>query len=321
MNEIKKVKRKVKGSAIILGVIAVAIVASVIAKINFNTSKQVRIVETTIERAQINEFLLSGEAWAEQKLNSNEVSIDRDRGYDITVFPLDEGEIEIRLVDLQTCLNVNALANEDSKEVTEATLKTLSTKLGIDPVWIDVAKDWVDKDGDVSINGAESDRYLANLVPYNAANQNIVGDYEWNMLDIDEDSLEKLVPYICATPIKTSQINLNNASDIVIQSALPTITNAQLDRLNILIKKGFVYDLESLRTDPLLDVIEWDENDWTTSSNVVSVLVKLKRQDKVYWLHAELAKGTNGQAKAYFRSYIKPNLVVQKRFGIKESSL
>jgi len=131
------------------------------------------------------------------------------------VFPLDEGQLQIRVKDGRHCFNVNALAIEETKVEAKRQLSLLLNFLEFDGVEaITLAsriQDWVDADSVPGQNGAEDYIYTAQTPAYRASNTVMADITELREIqDLDEETFRRLRPFICALPTtEFSKINVN----------------------------------------------------------------------------------------------------------------
>jgi len=145
--------------------------------------------------------------------------------------PVPGGVISAQMDDLNGCFNLNNLLF-DEEHIWFTRLQNLLTALQLDPALADAIIDWVDMDAESHGNfGAEDANYLAQTMPYRAANRTFVHISELRLVrGITGSNYARLAPHICALPIATS-VNLNTASVPVLMSLDPNITRAMAERL------------------------------------------------------------------------------------------
>jgi general secretion pathway protein K len=135
-----------------------------------------------------------------------------------SVFPLEDGEMIIRVRDGQNCFNVNALSTTDSKVETQKQLALLLGFLDFDAIEAATLstriQDWVDVDNVPGQGGAEDYVYTAMTPAYRAANTVMADITELREIqDIDEETFRRLRPFLCALPVTGfSKININTLS-------------------------------------------------------------------------------------------------------------
>ncbi|MCZ6502660.1 MAG: type II secretion system minor pseudopilin GspK [Gammaproteobacteria bacterium] len=135
-------------------------------------------------------------------------------------FEFEEGEVQIQIEDLQGRLNVNSLGKVGpASQQARMRFTNLFAELGVDQVYVDRIADWIDADINVRQLGAEDFEYLALEPPYRTSGQMIVDISELRLLlDLDRDTYEALSPYVTALPDAESELNINTASAVVLQS-------------------------------------------------------------------------------------------------------
>jgi len=135
-------------------------------------------------------------------------------------FEFEEGEVQIQIEDLQGRLNVNSLGKVGpASGQARMRFTNLFAQLGVDQVYVDRIADWIDADANVRQLGAEDFEYLALETPYRTSGQMIVDISELRLLlDLDRDTYEALSPYVAALPYADSELNINTAPAMVLQS-------------------------------------------------------------------------------------------------------
>jgi general secretion pathway protein K len=143
--------------------------------------------------------------------------------------------LEASLEDMQGRFNLNWLVHftvvssnpADLGKPDQAavdTFKALLELTQVDPNWADKVVDWIDRDSQVSNQGAEDSVYLSQNPPYLTANQPITSTTELLALPgFGRDNYAKLAPYISALP-PDSKLNICTAKDKVLDAfTAPTV--------------------------------------------------------------------------------------------------
>jgi general secretion pathway protein K len=180
-----------------------------------------------------------------------------------TTYPVDLGEISGEIIDLQSCLNLNALRaplsnNSNDSKNTKANNnpsnngknKKVPARLALEELIInlqlegisqfdatsmaDALTDWLDEDGRISsAGGAEDDDYASREFPYLAANHYLASINELRIIEhFTPAVIESLKPYVCVLPgsdIHKININTLNAEQPELLEALlgTTLDEAQ----------------------------------------------------------------------------------------------
>ena len=142
------------------------------------------------------------------------------------VFPVDNGIITARLLDLQGCFNINNLSKTNTSEKLASSkliFRSLLSKLEIDAALhntlIDSLIDWLDKDDISEQQGAEFDYYIGLDSPYRTANGLMVSPTELRLVKgFTAKIIEKLENHICVLPRVNTNININTASLEMLES-------------------------------------------------------------------------------------------------------
>lgn len=155
-----------------------------------------------------------------------------------TSFPVDNGKITGEIIDLQACLNLNALRADvkpDKKAASakkastpaKAALIELITRLGIEGVsqfeaeyMADALTDWLDQDNVISsAGGAEDNDYAAKEFAYLPANNFLASVDELRVIEhFTVPVIQALREYVCVIP--NSDLYKLNINTISVEHAL-----------------------------------------------------------------------------------------------------
>jgi len=106
-----------------------------------------------------------------------------------------------------------------SAELAMNRFRILLNQQGIDPVFADRIRDWIDNNQDVTQLGAEDFDYLGLERPYRTADTPMFDLSELRLvLDIDPATFATLEPLVTTLPVGVDFINVNTASSGVIQA-------------------------------------------------------------------------------------------------------
>jgi len=183
-----------------------------------------------------------------------------------TTYPVDFGDITGEIIDLQSCLNLNALraplesnnsnGNNKNKNVTKVparlAFEALLMNLQLDNVsqfeaesMADALTDWLDSDSSISsAGGAEDNDYASRQFPYLAANHYLASLNELRIIEhFTPAVIEAIKPYVCVLPesdLHKVNINTLNSEHVELLQALldSTVDEAQ-DILSARGEKGF----------------------------------------------------------------------------------
>jgi general secretion pathway protein K len=100
----------------------------------------------------------------------------------------------------------------------KAAFTKLLQSVQVDPKWVDMIIDWIDKDNQPETQGAEDSAYMGQNPPYLAANQYITSTSELLALPgFGRDNYGKIAPFIAALP-PSSTLNICTAKGHVLDA-------------------------------------------------------------------------------------------------------
>ena len=159
--------------------------------------------------------------------------------------PVGDGFFSVKIIDLERKVNVNTADQATLDQV----MRVVGGDANVGPAIVDGILDWIDRDDNTHVNGAESDYYQGLTPPYNAKNGPIddlselllikgvrenpeiySSDYA-NVQRVDRFGNEIPPREFAAhlvdvfTPISMGRININTADSIVLQ-AIPGVDEA-----------------------------------------------------------------------------------------------
>jgi general secretion pathway protein K len=192
----------------------------------------------TFSGDQALEYALGAEAFARQVLYEewSRNGPDKDTLQEVWAqptapFEVDNGFLELQVLDMHRCFNLNSLAGQQWQQNLER-LKTLLRNRGVPEALADAWKDWVDADIDIHAFGAEDGEYLGEEVPYRTANAPAAHVTELRLVrGIEAEHLEALEDALCVLPITELKLNVNTAGAAVLASLGPNLAEAQMQAL------------------------------------------------------------------------------------------
>jgi general secretion pathway protein K len=222
-----------RGIALITAVLMVALAMILAVNVGFNGYLDQRRSATNFALDQGFEVALGAEAWAADILREDKSSTNQQTDTDnlseawatpLPPLPIDGGEVEGRLEDMQGRFNLNSLVKMDDQGVLRRdpqAMKRFQRLLDIvelEPKWADVIADWIDADNETQGNGAEDGLYTSQTPPYRAANMPITRVSELlALVDFGLDRYRKLEPLVTVLPTNTT-INLCTAPPEVLDA-------------------------------------------------------------------------------------------------------
>ena len=314
-------QRHQRGVALILALMVFAVISGVAVKVLSSVDRTMSIADFAQQNAEQKETLLGGEAWAAAWLRNSSAPGSIAQGINWRspwqlvkqTYPL-EGEnrqLEIHIIDRQSCINVNALADEDTREVTLQRLRNLSNELSLSDDWVNYAADWVDDDQSWSgSNSREDEYYLGMEVPYRTGDTPMASIAEMALLGLDDSALSVLAPYVCALP-RDIGVNVNRLSPVMIRSLFPELDTDQQEQLTANIQTSGFDDISNFLALESFEDLTLVESDWRIDIRFVDVFVTLMDQGKQRHLHSQLAMSDQGAVVPVARSYMAFDVISQ----------
>lgn len=217
-------RHKQRGVALIMAVLIVALATMLAASVSFKGYLDQRRSANAFSLDQGFEVALGGEAWAADSLRrdkqqgSTTDDFTEEWATPIPPIPIDNGQFEGQLEDMQGRFNLNSLVMVQGGELVEdekarLRFERLLELLELEPKWGKIIVDWIDSDIQAGFpEGAEDPTYTGLSPPYRTANMPLTRASE--LLALTGFGLEryrKLEPFVTALPIGTP-INLCTAS-------------------------------------------------------------------------------------------------------------
>jgi general secretion pathway protein K len=221
--------RRQSGVALITVLLVVAIVTVVCAGLIARQQVSIRNSANQMLQRQAWQYALGGEALGESLLLRDlrakgadpQNPVDHpleDWAKPLPVFPVDNGEIAVRIEDLAGRFNLNSLVQDGhpDRQAVER-FKRLLERLQIDQPYAERLVDWLDADQEpTGEHGAEDNQYLLALPPFRSAGREMRDASELRLLQgMTEAYYRVLTPYVVALPAKTP-LNVNTASALVL---------------------------------------------------------------------------------------------------------
>lgn len=208
--------KRQQGAALLMVLVVLAMLAGGMAWLVEQGRAQVDGVRLVQQRVQARALERAGLAFAQQALQdptwrASPLFWQALRGQALP-YAFDGGTATLRIRDLHTCFNVNALVGEDA----ERAERQLQHLLGGDMAAAQLTRalaDWIDSDHQARRDGAENDHYLRQSPPRLAANQMMLDMSELNLLLGPDPQRQARHPQLCALPETTHwRLNANALS-------------------------------------------------------------------------------------------------------------
>lgn len=271
--------------------------------------------QTFSDQSMVRQYALGGEELARQLLHQDFIdSPETDHlgeawaANDLR-FEFEEGEIELKIEDLQGRINVNSLLT-DNAQIAKSRITTMFNEQGVDPVFVDRIQDWIDDNSSVDGFGAEDFDYLGLDRPYRAANQKMLDTSELRLiLEMDDELYQQVVPYLSALPDINAGINVNTAPPGVLIAAAPGLSLASAE--------GIASNRETVGPYDTVEDFFADDNQNESSANrnlsglsvqssFFQVSVRARVQDRFGYLTSVIQRDrTDGTLRVIYRDLSK----------------
>jgi general secretion pathway protein K len=215
-----------RGVALITAVLMVALATILAVEVSYRSTLDLRRSSTLFALDQAYEIGLGAEAWAADFLKRDLANSKTDHLGEIWArplppLPIDGGQIEGQLEDMQGRFNINNLVFADGTTNADAVkqLERILAALQIETNWAAAMADWIDRDADPGFpDGAEDSVYTGQTPPQLAANMPVTRVSELMVLPgFGIERYRKLRPFVTALPVGTP-LNVCTAPGIVLDA-------------------------------------------------------------------------------------------------------
>jgi general secretion pathway protein K len=224
MNRHRPLHTRQRGVALIMAVLIVALATMLAASVSFKGYLDQRRSANTYAMDQGYEVALGGEAWAADSLRRDKQQSSKTDDFTeewatpIPPIPIEGGEFEGQLEDMQGRFNLNSLVTLEGSQLKVDPLavkrfERLLELLELETKWANIIADWIDSDIQPNFpDGAEDPTYTGLTPAYRTANMPLTRASELLAIaDFGLDRYRKLEPFVTALPLGTT-INLCTAS-------------------------------------------------------------------------------------------------------------
>lgn len=231
--------KRARGVALIVALLLVALGTLVVAALLEQNQLAVARTRNQLREQQAYAYARGLEAYAIEVLRRDQSSDpEKDTRGDIWANPMPPidvpgGRLAGRIRDLNGCLNLNRLVNASGApvEAERGRVERLLRLLKLRPELVEAIIDWIDADNTPLPSGAEDASYLLLNPPYRAGNRPLRHISELRLVRGFDDAAFRLIePHVCAAPA-ASNLNVNTASELVLQSLVDGMSEASARRL------------------------------------------------------------------------------------------
>jgi len=314
-------RRAQRGVALITVLLVVAIVTVVCAGLIARQQLAIRATANQVQARQAWHYALGGEALA-QAILSRDLKVaggDPQKPVDhlleawakpLPVFPIEQGEIAVRIEDLAGRFNLNSLVqNQQRNDKAVAQFKRLLENLQIEQPYAERLADWLDDDQEPSgESGAEDSQYLLQQPAYRPANQALEDVSELRLLlGMSEADYLRLAPHVSALP-GAAALNVNTASAMVLSCLAAGLTPDAAQALVAARGREGYRDLGSFTSQPALGGSVSAEG-LALGSQYFRVISEVRLADRRQVLLSTLQRDTKGRVRVLQRDLGQPALL------------
>ena len=321
--------RNQRGVALIIILMLLAIMATIAGSMSERMFTQFKRVGNQLNYQQAYWYSIGVEALVQEGIrlsykDSDTVNLSQPWALEEQVFPLDYGQVTGRIVDAQSCFNLNALAGVTTNSSNQTPYlvtvwQTLLENQDIEPYQAEVIahSSWEFVDSDTratSSTGVEDSTYEAMKPSYIAPNGFMADESELRAVyQVTGEIMNKVRPFVCTLPTDNFRLNVN------------TLTEQQAPILEAM----FAPDLSGSDAKQLIEKRPFDGwntvDEFMSESAITAVSAEVSKKAKAYLtvdsayfeLDAEvLVEQSRVRIRALFYSSNRETVtVVRRRFG------
>lgn len=219
-----------QGVALIVIMLIIAVMVSVAATMSERLFVNFKRAENRLSHQQAYWYSIGVESLAEYAIkesynDGDTVNMSQPWALKEQVFPLDYGEAAGFIRDMQSCFNINSLANLTQVQDTSVkpflvnVFQLMLEELNIDSyqaeVIADSLREYVDADSDAtSASGVEDSHYESVSPAYMAPNGMLADETELRAVNqVDQKVMNVLAPVVCAIPSDDWRLNVNTVDE------------------------------------------------------------------------------------------------------------
>jgi len=242
------------GAALIIVLFVVAMAASLAVKMNARLMVEVQRSSNLVLQQQARWYAMAGEALAKRVLievkkeKNDHIDLSQKWAVETPPYPVEDGTIAGKIIDLQACLNLNAVRfepqNNGGTQTFNEAHKALEALLDLIPdlpleeskeTLADSVYDWLDVDSMPKRQGVEEGEYMSYSIPYMTANNYFASVSELRLVrGFNPIVVEKLKPYVCVIPqsdIFKINVNTLQAEQSLLLAAMLNISESQAETI------------------------------------------------------------------------------------------
>ncbi|TLX57661.1 general secretion pathway protein GspK [Stutzerimonas nosocomialis] len=314
--------KRQRGVALITVLLVVAIVTVVSAGLIARQQLSIRSVTNQVQARQAFQYALGGETLAKAILRRDiQDAAPGDPGAvvdhmleawarPLPAFPIDEGEIRVRIEDLSARFNLNSLVlNEQPDAAALAQFRRLLLRLQISEPYPERLIDWLDRDQEPSGElGAEDNAYQLLDPPYRTAGRRLYDLSELRLLlGMREEDFQRLAPYVTAALPPETGLNVNTASAMVISSLSDSLSlSAAEAAVEVTRNAGGFKDVAAFLAQPAMSGTQLQGTRLAVGSQLFQATSEVRVGDRRLSLVSVLQREEDGSVQVLYRNLGQP---------------
>jgi len=216
-----------RGLALIVAMLVAALAAAVAVSVATAQSQWSSQVEHRRDQVEAQSIAVAGIAWARAIVEADAPGIDHlgePWALPLPPTPVENGDVQGRIVDAQSMLNVNTIASPQHATATRQRFARLFAALGVPSSMLASLTDWVDADDVPQPDGAEDAWYMGEADASLAANGPATRIEEVaNVRGMTVQAVTRMAPFVTALPEDDTPVNVNTAPSQVLAALLDGI--------------------------------------------------------------------------------------------------
>lgn len=287
---ISTLPKKQQGVALMIVIFVFALVSILSVGMYNRQSIFVQQAGNLLAQTQAYQYAIASEIYARRLLKEDWDNDKKDGFVDDLEFvkssltrPFEQAIVSSQFNDVQGKLNINDLVGLKGQvnAVTKERFMQLFSRLSIETLKVEQVIDWLDENQDPEgFEGAEDGDYLSLDPSYRTAGQMMQDISELRLLpNISNEDYQKLLPHVTVLPQGWAPLNVNTASEEVLQSLSSKLSDAQAKSLAESTERPWK-DLDAFKADPLLSGLNIDFNYLGVRSDHFQVATKITLADR-----------------------------------------
>lgn len=222
--------------------------------------------------------------WDEQK-DKKEFYDDLSFAENSVFYPVEEAFLEAQFNHVQGKLNINDLVTLSGTVnlVMKERFQKLFKRLAIETIKVEVLIDWLDENQEPDgLEGIEDGEYLSLDPPFRNGGQSFKDITELRLLpNVSMEDFQKIQEHVTVLPMGRAPINVNIASEEVLQSLTETLSDQQAKTLIEQRKDSPWKTIESFQSDPLISASGLKSDYIGVTSDFFEIATRITLADRV----------------------------------------